>query len=73
MALENPHFKADVIEASEFPELSQRYRVVSVPKTVVNEKTEFVGALPVQQVLRQIQSALSGGASGSAQGGSLGR
>jgi alkyl hydroperoxide reductase subunit AhpF len=60
MALENPRIKADVIEASEFPQLSQRYRVVSVPKTIVNEKTEFVGSLPAQQILQHVQSALAG-------------
>lgn len=55
----NEHITADVIEATEFPELADRYQVMAVPKIVVNDRVEFVGALPepqfVQQVLRAIQ------------------
>ena len=38
--------RADVVEASEFPELAERYAVYAVPKIVINETTEFVGAQP---------------------------
>jgi predicted DsbA family dithiol-disulfide isomerase len=38
--------RADIVEASEFPDLAQRYGVYAVPKTVINEATEFVGAQP---------------------------
>lgn len=38
--------RADIVEASEFPELAERYNVYAVPKIVVNETTEFVGAQP---------------------------
>lgn len=38
--------RADVVEASEFPELAERYAVYAVPKIVINEATEFVGAQP---------------------------
>lgn len=60
MAIENPHFTSDVIEASEFPHLAQRYRVMAVPKVVINEKVEFVGALPADEFLRQVAQALPG-------------
>ena len=36
MALESPHITAEVIEAQEFPELSQRFKVRAVPTTVVS-------------------------------------
>lgn len=36
----------DIVEASEFPELAERYTVYAVPKVVINEDTEFVGAQP---------------------------
>ncbi len=53
------YITADVIEATEFPELADRYQVMAVPKIVVNDRVEFVGALPeaqfMQQVLRAIQ------------------
>lgn len=38
--------RADIVEASEFPDLAQRFSVYAVPKTVINETTEFVGAQP---------------------------
>ncbi len=61
MAIENEHVIADTVEASEFPEMSQRYRVMSVPKIVVNEKTEFVGALPEERYLKEVMKAQGDG------------
>ena len=43
MAVMSPRVTADVIEAQEFPALVERYRVMGVPKVVVNETVEFVG------------------------------
>lgn len=58
MAIESDRVTADVIEASEFPDLSQRYAVSAVPKTVVNDQFELLGARPessfVAEVLRPI-------------------
>ena len=39
MAMENDHVKADVVEVQEFPQIAQKYRVMGVPKTVINETT----------------------------------
>ena len=61
MAIENEHIIADTVEASEFPEMSQRYRVMSVPKIVVNEKTEFVGAFPEERFLKEVMKAQGNG------------
>jgi hypothetical protein len=44
MAVESPRVIAEVIEASEFPALSEQYAVTGVPKTVVNEVREILGA-----------------------------
>jgi len=44
LAIESDLVKADVIETSEFPDLAMKYNVIGVPKIVVNEKVEFVGA-----------------------------
>jgi glutaredoxin-like protein len=38
MALESPHVTAEVIEAQEFQELSQRFKVRAVPTTVISAK-----------------------------------
>lgn len=58
MAVESSHVTADVIEAMEFPDLAQRYAVRGVPKIVINETTEFVGALPEDQYLAQVRAAV---------------
>ncbi len=44
LAVESDMIKADVVESSEFPTLAQKYSVIGVPKIIINEKTEFVGA-----------------------------
>ena len=44
LAIESNMIRADVIDASEFPTLAQKYTVIGVPKVVINEKVEFVGA-----------------------------
>ena len=44
LAVESNMIRADVIDASEFPTLAQKYAVIGVPKVVINEKVEFVGA-----------------------------
>ncbi len=51
------HITADGIEAGEFPALVQKYGVQGVPKTVINETTEFVGAHPEAEVLRHVLAA----------------
>ncbi len=58
MAIESEHVIADVVEASEFPQMSQKYRVMGVPKIVVNEKTQFVGALPEDRYLKEVIKAV---------------
>ena len=45
MAVESPFITATCIEATEFPELSRRYQVTGVPKSVANGN-EILGALP---------------------------
>ena len=60
MAVEFPNVIADVIEASEFPELCQTYGVTGVPKIVINDKVEFVGAVPEQHFVAAIKQAVEG-------------
>ncbi len=47
-AMENPNIVADMVEATEFPELAERYHVFAVPKVVINDVVSFEGALPEQ-------------------------
>jgi predicted DsbA family dithiol-disulfide isomerase len=58
MAVESAHVTADVIEAMEFPDLAQRYGVRGVPKIVINETTEFVGALPEEDYVAHVRAAV---------------
>ncbi len=44
LAIESDMVKADVISTTEFPYLAMKYNVIGVPKVVINEKVEFVGA-----------------------------
>jgi glutaredoxin-like protein len=44
LAIESDLVRADVIDGSEFPQLTQKYAVIGVPKVIINEKIEFVGA-----------------------------
>jgi hypothetical protein len=58
MAIESDRVIGDVVEASEFPELVQRYQVSGVPKTVVNDRVEFVGAQPEGRFLDHVLRAV---------------
>ena len=53
MAFASPHITAYAVEATEFPDLARRYRVNGVPKTVVNEDIEIMGALPEADFVEQ--------------------
>jgi predicted DsbA family dithiol-disulfide isomerase len=52
MAFANPHITSHAIEATEFMDLARKYRVTGVPKTVVNETVEIMGALPEDMFVR---------------------
>ena len=47
LAMENSRIKADMIDASNFVPLAQKYNVTGVPKIVFNDKFELMGAHPV--------------------------
>ena len=53
MAFASPQVTAFAVEATEFPDLARRYKVSAVPKTVVNEQTEVLGALPEDTYIDQ--------------------
>jgi alkyl hydroperoxide reductase subunit AhpF len=57
LAVENPLIRASCVEATEFMDLSRRFNVTGVPKTVVNESVEILGALPEDQFVRMIVGA----------------
>jgi glutaredoxin-like protein len=56
-ALESPFLKSEMVEATEFPYLAQKYKVFGVPKTVINETIFIEGAVPEETFLEQVLKA----------------
>ena len=46
MAVQSERVTMASVGAAEFPDVVQRYRISGVPKTVVNDKVEILGAQP---------------------------
>ena len=45
--------QAEVVEAQEFPHLSQVHRVQAVPKTIINGVSEVLGAVNERTLLQR--------------------
>jgi len=58
MAYYCKHVRADMIEATEFPELAQKYQVMGVPRTIINESGFQEGAVPEDRLVEKIKSEL---------------
>jgi glutaredoxin-like protein len=48
---------ADMVEVTEFPHLGNRYNVMGVPRTVINDDTYIEGAAPEQMLLEKLKAA----------------
>ena len=59
MAWANPNITAWAVEVTEYPDLARRYRVSGVPKTVVDEEVEILGAVPEEEFVQQALAAFS--------------
>ena len=57
MAVASDRVRATAVEATEFPDLSRSYRVMAVPKVVINDRVEFEGALPEPDFLAAVLQA----------------
>jgi len=60
MAVESPWVTAVAVEVTEFPDLIQQYRVNGVPKTVVNNRNEVLGAQPEETFVVEALRGLTG-------------
>jgi hypothetical protein len=56
-AIASEKITTDGVEVTGFPDLARRYRISSVPKTIVGETTEFVGAQPESALLKHVLEA----------------
>jgi len=59
LAMESDLVKGDMVEAIEFPHLSQKYRVQGVPRTVINETTHMEGMAPEHMLMAKVKEALN--------------
>lgn len=57
IAIENPKVRADMVDAGTFPQLAVKYNVSSVPKTVINERIEIIGAEPIEKLIEEAAKA----------------
>ncbi|MGM0401886.1 MAG: protein disulfide oxidoreductase [Chloroflexota bacterium] len=58
MAVASEWIQADMVEAVEFPQLANKYRVQGVPKTIINEEVSVEGAVPEAVLVARILQAI---------------
>jgi glutaredoxin-like protein len=59
-AMESDLVRADGIEATEFPDLAQRFHVMAVPRTIINGHAHVEGTLPENFFLDAVLKAMEG-------------
>lgn len=62
LALTNPYISAEGIEVTEFPELGDRYAVMGVPKTVIDDLVHIEGAVPEGMMVNKLREAIAAAA-----------
>lgn len=55
LAMENSRIKGDMVDVNNFVPLAQKYNVTGVPKIVINDRYELLGAHPVNTILDVIE------------------
>ena len=60
MSIASERVRSECVEATQFPELSQRYEVRAVPKIVINDRVEFEGAIPERDFVAAVLEAVNG-------------
>ncbi len=59
LTMANKNITADMVEATEFPQLAQKYSVRGVPRTIINEKHSLEGSVPDEMVIDKIIKSLT--------------
>jgi glutaredoxin-like protein len=57
LSIESDFIWADMVESNEFVPLAQKYGVMGVPKTVINERQEISGVLPEDLLVLHVLNA----------------
>ncbi|MGA1819671.1 MAG: hypothetical protein ACMUHU_01540 [Thermoplasmatota archaeon] len=55
----NEKVKACVIELIQFPDIAEQYRVLGIPKTIINETQHYTGQFTLKEGLEIIQKKIS--------------
>ncbi len=58
LAMESEWITADMVEATEFPHLANKYQVYGVPRTVINETIHIEGAVPEPVLVNKVMQVL---------------
>jgi len=56
--MESEWITADMVEATEFPHLANKYQVYGVPRTVINETIHIEGAVPEPVLVNKLMQVL---------------
>ncbi len=59
LAMESDLIHSDMVEAIEFPHLSNKYHVQGVPRTIINETVHMEGAAPEMMLLGKLKEAVA--------------
>ncbi len=59
LAIASDMVTADMVEATEFPHLAQKYNVMGVPRSVINETVHQEGAAPEPMLLERLKEAVA--------------
>jgi predicted DsbA family dithiol-disulfide isomerase len=59
LAVESDVIRAHMVEVIEFPHLATKYRVMGVPRTVINDQLYIDGAVPEAQFMREFAKILA--------------
>ncbi len=58
LAIESDLITADMVEVTEFPHLANKYQVMGVPRTVINETIHIEGAVPEPRLMQEFAKVL---------------
>jgi len=58
LAMASRWITADMVEASEFPHLANKYHVYGVPRTIINEVIHVEGASPEEMLMNELMQVL---------------
>ena len=61
LAMASDWVTADMVEATEFPHLSNKYQVYGVPRSVINEVIHIEGAVPEGHLVSQLMTVQNEG------------